>query len=407
MFETEIYQRRRDAAMATMGAGVAVLPAGPARPRTRTSAYPYRPDADFWWLTGLAEPDAVLVLAPEGPVKAALFVPARDPAHERWEGARLGPEAAPAALGVDAAWPLDELDARLPGLLRGAEPLWYGFGREAAFDQRLLALWPRLAERRRPGPRTIKDPGGVLHPLRLRKAPEELAAMRRAAALTAAGFAAARARVADGVPEHALEAALTGAWRAGGADGPAYNPIVAAGANATVLHHTRADGVLRAGELVLVDAGAEWRGYACDVTRTWAVGEVDGRRRAAWEGVKAAHAAAIAATRPGAPLPAPSDAARAVLADALADLGLGAGALERYFPHAVGHWIGLEVHDPVVPEVATLAAGMAMTVEPGLYFPADDEAVPAELRGVGIRIEDTVVVADGEAEVLTAAIPYS
>ncbi len=406
MFATETYQLRRDTAMARMGTGVAVIPAGPARRRTRTTTFPYRPDADFWWLTGFVEPDAVLVLAPAGPVRSALFVPARDRARERWDGGRLGAEAAPAALGVDVAWPLEELDARLPGLLRGAEPLWYGFGREAAFDARLLALWPALADRRCPAPRTIKDPGGVLHALRLLKAPEELAAMRRAAAITAAGFAAAREQVRAGAPEYTLEAALLGAWRAAGADGPAYAPIVAAGANATVLHHVGGAGLLAAGELVLVDAGAEWRGYACDVTRTWAVDAPTGRRQIVWDAVRRAQGAAIAAIRPGLPVTAPQAAAEAVLGEALAELGLGdADALARYFPHGVGHWIGLEVHDPVVPEAATFAPGMVMTVEPGLYFPADDPAVPADLRGVGVRLEDTLAVTTAGVEVLTGAIP--
>lgn len=385
------YQARRARALQALGTGVAVLPAAPGR--VRLTAGTGRPDADFVWLTGHDDLDAILVLAPGAAAPVALFLPARDPRHDRWEGPRLAPEDAPAALGVDVAYPLAELEARLPALLRGADPLWYGLGRVPALDQRLL---PHLGN-----PRRLHDPGLALHGLRRLKGDAELAAMRRAAAITAEGFAAARALVADGAREFELEAALIGTWRRLGADGPAYRPIVAGGANATVLHHTRADGTLRAGELVLVDAGAAWDGYACDVTRTWTVGRPAGRRATLLELVQRAQDVAIAAIRPGVAREAPKAEAEAVLAEGLRALGLDAAGLPRWFPHGLGHAIGLEVQDP--SDVEPYAAGMTVTVEPGLYFMPDDDQAPADLRGVGVRIEDTVLVTPGGCERLSAA----
>jgi Xaa-Pro aminopeptidase len=406
---SNIYAARRARALQALGDGVAVIPAAPERRRTRTTTYPYKPDADFYYLTGFDEPGATLVLHAGGPT---LFLRPRDRARETWDGRRLGVEAAPAALGVAEAYPDAELAARLPGLLRGAARVHFPLGRYPEHDAWFLPALAGLGSRLHPAPDAVADPAAWLHEARLVKDPAELALMREAAAVTAAGFAAMRDAIRPGAREYELEALLTAAFRSRGASGHAYNPIVAAGAHATCLHHTTNHGTLRAGELVLVDAGAEVGGYACDVTRTYAVTEATGAARAAIGWVEQAQRAAIAQLRPGVPIDRFHAAAVDVLTQGLRDLGvqLGPEGHEPYYMHHTGHFLGLEVHDVgafrPAGEWRALAPGMVLTVEPGLYFPEDDERVPAELRGVGIRIEDDVLVTAAEPEVLTAAIPH-
>ncbi|MDB5101796.1 MAG: peptidase [Cyanobacteria bacterium RYN_339] len=406
---TDIYQARRARAMQALGDGVAVIPAAPERRRTRTTTYPYKPDADFFYLTGFDEPGATLVLHPEGPV---LFLRPRDPLRETWDGPRLGVDAAPGALGLAAAFPDAELTQRLPGLLRGAANVHFPLGRYPEHDAWFVPAFSGLGTRQYAAPGAVADPATWLHEARVIKGPEELAAMRAAAAITAAGFAAARAAIAPGVREYEIEALLTGTFRARGATGPAYNTIVAAGAHATCLHHVRNDGTLRSGELVLIDAGAEVGGYACDVSRTYAVdGTPSEAQQAALGWVAKAQHAAIAELRAGNSIERFHEAAVTVLTEGLQALGvaLGPDGHQPYYMHHTGHFLGLEVHDVGAfrpdGEWRQLAPGMVLTVEPGLYFPVGDERVPAALRGVGIRLEDDVLVTTGEPEILSAMIP--
>jgi Xaa-Pro aminopeptidase len=406
---SNIYAARRARAMQALAGGVAVIPSAPERRRTRTTHYPYKPDADFYYLTGFDEPGATLMLHPDGPT---LFLRPRDPQRETWDGPRLGVEAAPAALGLAAAYPEAELAGRLPALLRGAGRIHFPLGRYPEHDAWFVPALAGLGSRLHAAPEAVADPAAWLHEQRLVKDAAELALMRQAAAVTAAGFEATKAAIRPGAREYELEAILTAAFRSRGANGHAYNPIVAAGRHATCLHHTRNDGTLAAGELVLIDAGAEVGGYACDVTRTYAVTEPSDAARAALGWVAEAQRAAIAELRPGNSIERFHEAAVAVLTEGLARLGvaLGPDGHAPYYMHHTGHFLGLEVHDVGAfrPGGAwrELAPGMVLTVEPGLYFPPDDERVPAALRGVGIRIEDDVLVTADGPEILTAAIPH-
>ena len=397
--------RRRRLQARLAGAG-ALFAAGRAPERTPTIAYAFRPDSDFFYLTGLREPEAVLWVGREATVA---FVRPRDRAAEGWTGRRLGVEEAPAALGVDAAYPLDELVDRLPELAKGHEALCYGVG--GALDAAVLPLVAGAA-----GPATLVHPRAVLHGLRLVKSEEEIAALRAAAAATAAGFAAAVAAIAPGSTERRVRAALEHGFLARGADGPAYGSIVATGANATVLHHQDEGAPLEAGQLLLIDAGAEVGCYACDVSRTYPVsGAFTPLQRQVVDLVLRAQAAALDALVPGAVADAYHARADLALAEGLVALGVlqgepaalvAAGRHKPYTRHRAGHFLGLDTHDVGGAMAAvTLAPGMVLTVEPGLYFAPDDEAIPAALRGLGVRIEDVALITVEGATWLTDAIP--
>ena len=350
-----------------------------------------------------------------------LFVPPRDPERETWTGRRLGPEGACARLGFVAAASIGEAEARLGQALGQARRVWYRLGEHPQWDRFLLRQWPAWRRRQRhaqAGPQALLDPSETLAEMRLIKAPEEAACLRAAAAATAEGHLLVMSQAQAGLREAELEALLLYSFRRR-ADGWSYPPIVASGANACILHYTEHDRRLAAGELVLVDAGAEVQGYAADVTRCF---PVDGRfasaQRAAYEVVLAAQKAALAAVLPGAPFRAVHHAALAALSAGLHELGVlpesPAEILERqlyqpYSVHNTSHWLGLDVHDAgryvAGGSSRPLQPGMCLTVEPGLYFRSDDVRVPPELRGLGIRIEDDVLVTGTGCEILTAAIP--
>lgn len=398
-----------------------------ARPRIRNhdAEHRYRQDSDFWYLTGLGEPHAALLLLPasdDEPAEAHVFLRDRDPDEELWTGRRIGVDAAPEVLGVDAAHPIEALPDLLGELLVGTTRLMVDLGRDERRDRQVLDLVRSLDGRARSGrsvPRELLDPAPVLHELRLFKDEGELERMRRAAAITAEAHAAVLAAARPGAHEYELDALLEYTFRRRGGSGAAYTPIVAGGANACVLHYVENDDVLRDGDLLLVDAGAEFENYACDVTRTFPVGEAfSAEQRALYEVCLAAQVDAIDAVRAGASYDAPHAAAVRRLAEGLVELGLlkgppdeaaRNGALHRFFPHRTSHWLGLDVHDCGATgragEPRPLEPGMVLTVEPGLYVAPDDEEVDARWRGLGIRIEDDVVVTSGDPEVLTAAIP--
>jgi len=398
------------------------------RLRNGDSEHRYRPDSDFWYLTGLSEPDAALLLLPgacaDDEPESILFLRPRDPDAELWTGRRLGLDAAVERLGVDAAHAIDELPEWLPDLLVGYPRLMVDLDVDEDRDRQVLALLRELNAVGRAGrrvPREILDPAPILHELRLRKDAGELARMRSAAAITTEAHLAVLGAVRPGMREYELDALLEYTFRRRGATGAAYTPIVAGGSNACILHYTDHAAELRAGDLVLVDAGAEHDYYASDVTRTF---PVDGRFRPAqrelYELCLRAQLAALDAVRVGARFDAPHRAARAVIVAGLVELGLLEGppdqALEhgswrRFFPHRTSHWLGLDVHDcgahGLDGEPRPLEPGMVLTVEPGIYVAADDDSVDARWRGIGIRIEDDVVVTAGEPEILTSGIPKS
>lgn len=416
------YARRRRELMRLAGADAAILlGAAPPRLRNGDAAWPYRQDSDFLYLTGFDEPEAVLALLPGRRAgQAVLFCRERDTERERWDGDWLGPEDAVGVLGLDDAFPIADIDDILPGMLEDRTRLYCHFGREAAFDAHLMAWLRRLrsTQGRARAPQEMMALGHLLHELRLFKSPAELAQLRHAAAIGMDGHRAAWAALQPGVPEYAVEAAFLHAVRGTGAV-PSYPPIVAGGRNACVLHYARNSAPLREGDLLLLDAGAEWAGYASDITRTVPVGgRFSAAQRELYEVVLAAQRAALAEIRPGRDWEAFHLAARRALVEGLCALGLlrgspaqalSSGSYRRYFPHKTGHWLGLDVHDAgdyrIHGEPRLLEPGMVLTVEPGLYVAPDERAAPARFRGIGIRIEDDVVVTAQGAEVLTDALP--
>jgi Xaa-Pro aminopeptidase len=419
--DREVHRRRRERLAAAMGGGVAVVPTAPWRIRNRDAHYPYRFDSYFYYLTGFREPEAVLVVVAGTPARHILFCREKDAEREIWDGFRFGPEAARDAFGFDEAHPIGRLDTMLPDLIADRDPLYCHLGADAAWDARLTGWINEVRARARSGvsaPGEIRDVHRLLDEMRLVKGPEELAAMRDAAAITTAAHRRAMRAARPGRAEYEIEAELLHEFRRRGAQAPAYTPIVAGGSRACVLHYVQNDGVLRDGELLLIDAGCELDGYASDVTRTFPVnGRFSAPQREIYELVLAAQSAAIAQVKPGNRWDAPHRAAVAVLAQGLVDLKLLAGsaaeAIEsesyrRFYMHRTGHWLGLDVHDAGDykrdGEWRMLAPGMVLTVEPGCYVPAGG-GVPERYAGIGVRIEDDVVVTETGAEVLTRDAP--
>jgi Xaa-Pro aminopeptidase len=445
-----IYAQRRARVAAQLGKdGIAVIPTAPERPRNRDSDYIYRHDSYFYYLTGFGEPNAWLVITGDG--KSTLFCAPKDLEREIWDGFRLGPDAAPAALGVDAAHSVDELDAKLPKLLENRDAVWYPFAIHEGLETRVTGWLNQVRARVRYGalcPEQQRDLCAILDEMRLVKDAHEQDIMRRAAQISARGhvramkLAAHMLREGRDVREYHLDAELLHEFRMGGSQYSAYGSIVAAGANACVLHYRSDAAPVKAGELVLIDAGCELDGYASDITRTFpANGKYSGPQRALYELVLASQQAAIDATRPGARFTDPHDATVKVLAQGMLDLGLldkqKVGGVQdvidqrsyfRFYMHRTGHWLGMDVHDcgsyvepaqvgevserkdPLSGEVIknrpsrVLKPGMVLTIEPGLYVrPAED--VPAQFHNIGIRIEDDAIVNGQGCELISRGVP--
>jgi Xaa-Pro aminopeptidase len=424
MLSPDTYARRRRTFMDRIGVNAAaIFPAAPVAVRSNDVDYTYRQDSDVLYLTGFPEPEAVCVFVPGHPKEEfVMFVRPRDPERETWTGRRAGVEGAMQTYGAQAAYPIDELEAKINDYAGERDQLYYAFGRDAALNQRVttwLQRWRQLRPRSGTGPMATVDPGEIVHEMRLLKSDEELACMRRAIAIAAEGHQAAMRSACDAMYEYEIEALLDYTFRKHGSAGPAYPSIVAGGDNATILHYTDNDRRLRAGELLLIDAGAEYAGYCADVTRTFPVGSrFSAAQRAIYDLVLEAQLAAIALIRPGARIDAPHARAVAVLVDGLLHLGLLAGngeeiiAKELYKPfymHRTGHWLGLDVHDvgkyKVDGQPRVLEPGMVLTVEPGIYIGAGCADVDAQYRGIGVRIEDDVLVTAAGYEVLSAAVP--
>ncbi len=415
----EPYSSRRQTLLDTIGDGVAIIPTAPERIRNRDSHHPYRFDSYFWYLTGFPEPEAVAVLVGGEEPRSILFCREKNEEREVWDGFRHGPAAALDAFGFDEAFPIFELEQRLPDLLANRDTVWHALGHDSAWDAKIVAALNTVRAQTRAGkraPAQLRDLREPLDRMRLIKDAHELQIMRRAANITAAGHVRAMRASRPGLAEYELEAELSYEFRKRGADGHSYSPIVAGGANACVLHYVENDKLLADNTLVLIDAGCELAGYAADITRTFPVnGRFTGPQRDAYEIVLAAQTAAIAAIRPAAPFSAYHDAALRVLVQGMVDLGLLAGTIdgliesEAYKPfymHRTGHWLGLDVHDAGEyksgDEWIALASGMTLTVEPGLYI-RPGENIPEHLHGIGIRIEDDVLVTPDGAEVYTSA----
>jgi len=424
--EQEFKDRRRDL-MKRMGpGGVAVLFGEPERTRSNDTEYPYRPSSDILYLTGFREPGCVLVIAPGHPEgEFVLFVRPRDPEAETWTGRRFGVDGAKSEFGADAAFDIATLDTELPKLLANRDTLFWPLGLDHEFDRKMFTFYTNLRFVRRKAaecPERIGDVRDFMHEMRLFKTPEELKLMRRAAEITSEAHALAMRRTKPGIFEFELQAVIESYFRHHGGEFPAYTSIVGGGDNATILHYTENRSSLTSGDLVLIDAGCEYHFYAADITRTWPVsGKFEGAGRDAYQAVLEVQEASIADVVVGRPYNELQERCVRRLSQVLIDLNVFKGSVDeivekesykRYYPHNVGHWLGIDVHDvgsyfDQSKAWRKLEPGMVLTIEPGLYFPAHDEAVPPELRGVGIRIEDDIVVTATGGENLTAACPKS
>lgn len=392
--------------------------------RNGDAEYRYRPDSDVFWLTGWEDPEVVVFLRP-GDEPLTMFVQPRDPERETWTGRRKGPEGARAEHGADVVFTYGEVLEQLPRLLQGVRVLHYPIARDAEHDALVMSSVAKAARAGRTSglgaPVTFHSPAVLLHELRLHKAPDEIEIMRKAARITAEAHVEAMKAAAPGRHEFEIEALLQHHFLRHGSTGSGYTPIVAGGVNATILHYITNRDALRDGELLLIDAGCEIAYYTADITRTFPVGErFTEPQREVYEAVLRAQEASIDACRVGRTFQEVHEATVEVLTAAMIEMGLLEGEVQeriedqsfkRYFMHGTSHWLGLDVHDvgSYVGGGASraLAPGMVLTVEPGLYIPADDEQAPERYRGIGVRIEDDILITDGEPEVLTAAVPKS
>jgi Xaa-Pro aminopeptidase len=420
----EVFAQRRKRFMEAIGDGLAILPSAPIAVRSADVEFIYRQDNDFYYLTGFAEPESIALFAPGENDSFLLFVRPRDKERETWTGRRAGIEGAISDYGADKAYVTDEFRRVAARYLEKAERVYYPLGMNERFDAQMLELVKNAAAMRPrvgSGPNALLDPREILHEARLYKSPEELETMRRAIAISATAHAAAMRNARGGMMEWEIEALVDYNFRKRGAAGPSYPSIIASGPNAATLHYIHNDREIRAGELMLIDAGCEYDFYASDVTRTFPVGRrFSPLQRDLYQIVLAAQLRAIETIRPGVKFDDPHEAALRVLVDGMCQVGLlklspeealKSGAYRRYFMHRTSHWLGMDVHDVGLYRIdghsRVLEPGMVLTAEPGLYIAPDDDEAAEEFRGIGIRIEDDVLVTADGHEVMTAAIPKS
>ena len=403
---------------------IIILQAAPARLRNNDVYFPYRQDSDFLYLTGFREHDALLVLLPEEKGgKSILFCRDRDPEREMWDGRMVGLEAAVSEYGMDEAYEIQEAETRLQAMLQDMDRIYYDLGRDPMFDQRLIG-W--LNEFRGEARKTFHAPEEIhaldhmLHDMRVYKSREELSAMRRSAKVAIEAHEIAMQICEPGLNEADVHASLLHTFTRHQCE-PSYQPIVGGGGNACVLHYISNKDVLNDGDLLLIDAGAEYDGYASDITRTFPVnGKFSSEQKAVYDVVLAAQAAAIAKARSGEQWQDVHDAAIHVATEGMIDLGILKGSLEhhleskgykQFYIHNTGHWLGLDVHDvgeyTIDGHSRELEPGMVMTIEPGIYIGPDEESVDDCWRGIGIRIEDNIAITPDEPRILTDGLARS
>ncbi|WP_431686846.1 Xaa-Pro aminopeptidase [Hahella sp. NBU794] len=418
------YQKRRRHLLDVMTPNsIAILPAAPIRVRNRDSEYPYRQSSDFHYLSGFAEPDAVMVLIPEREHgESILFCKEKNPDYERWNGKLAGQEGAIEHYLFDDAFPIDDVDEILPGLLEGKQRVYYSMGLDEKFDRRVMEWINVIRSKIKNG---AHPPGEfvalehTLHDMRLFKSSAEVKIMKQAARISAEAHNEAMRICKPGMYEYQLEAAIQHVFLREGSRAQAYNCIVGGGENACILHYVTNNDKLKSGDLVLIDAGCELDCYASDITRTFPVsGQFSAEQRTIYEIVLASQEAAIKEVRPGRHWNQPHEAALKVITEGLREIGLLKGELnelieteayKKFFMHRTGHWLGLDVHDvgdyKVGGEWRVLEPGMALTVEPGIYIAPELEDVDPRWKGIGVRIEDDVIVTKQGGEVITSGTP--
>ena len=401
---------------------VAIIPAAREATRSNDTNYRFRQDSDFFYLTGFEEPDAIAVIKPGETHEYALFVRPRDPEREIWDGRRAGVEGAKSEFGAQEALPIDKFHEKLPEILNDAEILYYRLGVNRDLDDQIIREIARMRSlNRKPihPPETIIDPATIVHELRVVKSPEELEIMQKAADIAAEAHCEAMKAVRPGMREYEVEALIEQIFRRHGAAAPAYTSIVGAGANATVLHYINNDGELRDGELLLVDAGAEYRGYASDITRTFPInGRYSKAQREIYDLVLKAQMSCVDMVRPGVTHEQLKQHSIEVLTEGMVELGLLQGKpeqlindkqYEKFYMHGLGHMLGIDVHDVgryyFGKESRALEPGVVMTVEPGIYVAPDTKDVPKQYLGIGVRIEDDVLCTNNGPRVLTSKVP--
>ncbi|GKX57514.1 Xaa-Pro aminopeptidase [Leminorella grimontii] len=417
------FQRRREKLLAKMAAGsAAIVFAAPERTRSADTEYPFRQDSDFWYLTGFNEPEAALVLikSDESHSHSVLFNRVRDLTAEVWFGRRLGQEAALDKLGVNRALPWDDMPQQLHLLLNGLDVVYHAQGLYDFADRAVFSALEKLrkgARQNLKAPATVTDWRPWLHEMRLFKSQEEIAVMRKAGEITAKAHTRAMERCRPGMYEYHLEAEIHHEFTRHGARYPAYNTIVGSGENACILHYTENESLLKEGDLVLIDAGCEYQGYAGDITRTFPVsGKFTPAQRTIYDIVLASQYKALSLLTAGNSIRQANEEVIRVMLTGLVEAGVLTGDVEqlivdkahqRFYMHGLSHWLGLDVHD--VGDYGTsnrgrlLEPGMVLTVEPGLYIVPDAD-VPVEFRGIGVRIEDNVLITEQGSEILTSGV---
>ncbi|MDJ0899788.1 MAG: aminopeptidase P N-terminal domain-containing protein [Xenococcus sp. MO_188.B8] len=426
------YQQRREELMAKVGNGTAIFHSAPMAVMHNDVEYTYRQDSDFYYLTGFNEPEAVAVFAPHHEEhRYILFVQPKDPEKETWTGYRCGVEGAKEFYGADEAYPIAELAEKLPQYVTKADRIYYRLGRDRDLNNRILSLWQRLMagyQKKGTGPTAIADTRTLTFAMRLVKSPAEIELMRQATKISAQAHIRAREFARPGVYEYQVEAEIEHTFRLAGAKGVAYPSIVASGANACVLHYIENNCQIGDNDLLLIDAGCSYDYYNGDITRTFPVnGKFTPEQKTLYELVLESQLQAIAQVKPGNSYNASHDAAVNVLVDGLLDLGLLKGDKEEiiqeekykpFYMHRTGHWLGLDVHDVGLYKHneetwQTLQPGHILTVEPGIYIspqikPVEGQPeVPDNWKGIGIRIEDDVLVTADGNDILTADVPKS
>ncbi|MGH7933173.1 MAG: aminopeptidase P N-terminal domain-containing protein [Candidatus Binataceae bacterium] len=420
--KSEIFAQRRRRFLAELGGAVAILPSAPVAIRSNDVEFVYRQDNDFYYLTGFAEPESIAMFAPGQKDEFVLFVRPRDKERETWTGRRAGVEGAVADYGADRAYTVDQFETIASRYLEKVDGAYYPLGANEKMNARMLDL-VRYAQSMRSrlgsGANAILDPREIIHEERVKKHPEELDAMRRAIAISDEAHRRAMSAARGGMMEWEIEAVVDYAFRSRGAAGPSYPSIIASGPNAATLHYIQNDRRMNAGELLLIDAGCEYDFYSSDVTRTFPIGmRFSAIQRDLYTVVLEAQRKGIEAIKPGVRFDEPHEAALRVLVEGMCNLGLlkgtaeealAAGSYRRYYMHRTSHWLGMDVHDVglyrVGGESRKLEPDMVLTVEPGIYVAPDDAQAPEHFRGIGIRIEDDVLVTPEGREVLTAAVP--